>query len=36
MTEQQHPITPPPELVRKWQIKIEYCITRAGRIMAGR
>ena len=31
MTEQQHPITPPPELVRKWQIKIEYCITRADR-----
>ena len=24
-------ITPPPELVRKWQIKIQYCINRADR-----
>ena len=27
----QHPITPPPELVRKWQIKLEYCTKRADR-----
>jgi hypothetical protein len=30
MTE-QHPITPPPELVRQWRIQIEYCSTRASR-----
>ena len=28
---QEHPITPPPELVREWQIKIEYCSKRADR-----
>lgn len=26
-----HPITPPPDLVREWQIKIEYCSKRADR-----
>ena len=31
MTNQQHPITPPPELVRQWRIQIEYCSTRASR-----
>jgi hypothetical protein len=31
MTNQHHPITPPPELVRTWQIKIEYCSKRADR-----
>jgi uncharacterized protein YqjF (DUF2071 family) len=31
MTNQQHPITPPPELVREWQTKIEYCSKRADR-----
>ena len=31
MTNQHHPITPPSELVRKWQIKIEYCSKRADR-----
>ena len=28
---QEHPITPPPELVREWQIKIEYSSKRADR-----
>ncbi len=28
---QEHPVTPPPELVRKWQLKIEYCSRRADR-----
>ena len=28
---QEHPITPPPELVREWQVKIEYCSKRADR-----
>jgi hypothetical protein len=28
---QEHLITPPPELVREWQIKIEYCSRRADR-----
>jgi len=28
---QEHPITPPPELVKEWQIKIEYCSKRADR-----
>jgi hypothetical protein len=28
---QEHPITPPPEIVREWQIKIEYCSKRADR-----
>ena len=28
---QEHPITPPPELVKQWQIKIEYCSKRADR-----
>lgn len=28
---QEHPIIPPSELVRKWQIKIEYCSKRADR-----
>lgn len=27
----QHPITPPPEQLRRWQIQIEYCSTRASR-----
>lgn len=31
MTDNNHPITPPPELVRKWQLKIEYCGRRADR-----
>jgi len=30
MTE-QHPITPPPELVQQWQTKIEYCSKREDR-----
>ena len=28
---QEHPITPPPEIVREWQMKIEYCSKRADR-----
>jgi hypothetical protein len=28
---QEHPITPPPELIREWQIKIENCSKRADR-----
>jgi len=28
---QEHPITPPPELVREWQMKIEYCSRRVDR-----
>ncbi len=32
MTNQQnHPITPPPEQLRQWQIQIEYCSTRVSR-----
>jgi hypothetical protein len=31
MTDNNHPITPPSELVREWQIKIEYCSKRADR-----
>ena len=31
MTNNNHPITPPPELVRKWQLEIEYCSRRADR-----
>jgi hypothetical protein len=31
MTEHLFPITPPPEIVREWQIKIEYCSKRADR-----
>ena len=31
MTQEQHPITPPPELVHEWQIKIEYASRRADR-----
>ena len=31
MTEHLFPITPPPEIVREWQIKIEYCGKRADR-----
>ena len=27
----EHPIIPPPELVRKWQLKIEYCGRRTDR-----
>ena len=28
---QEHPVTPPLELVREWQIKIEYCSRRVDR-----
>ncbi len=28
---QEHPVIPPPELVRKWQLEIEYCSRRADR-----
>ena len=28
---QKHPIIPPPELVREWQMKIEYCSKRVDR-----
>jgi hypothetical protein len=28
---QEHLVTPPPELVREWQIKIEYCSRREDR-----
>lgn len=28
---QEHPITPPPELIHEWQIKMEYTATRAAR-----
>ena len=28
---QEHPITPLPEIVREWQIRIEYCSKRADR-----
>ena len=28
---QEHPITPPPEIIRQWQIQIEYCSKRADR-----
>ena len=31
MTDNNHPITPPPELVREWQLKIEYCGRRTDR-----
>lgn len=31
MTDNNHPIAPPPEIVREWQIKIEYCSKRADR-----
>lgn len=31
MAEHLFPITPPPEIVREWQIKIEYCSKRADR-----
>ena len=31
MTDNNHPIIPPPEIVREWQIKIEYCGKRADR-----
>jgi hypothetical protein len=31
MTDNNYPITPPPELVREWQIKIEYCSRRVDR-----
>jgi len=28
---QEHPVIPPPELVSKWQLEIEYCSRRADR-----
>ena len=28
---QEHPITPPPEIIRQWQMQIEYCSKRADR-----
>ncbi len=31
MTDNNHPIVPTPEIVREWQIKIEYCSKRADR-----